>query len=123
MCQVDCLVCSHCFCFIGSIEHQIGRKLYLQKMGLSTKEECDHDTVSSTSEDDCPTELMDGSEGFVTDNVAGSSSCQNLKDNSLSEEILESLMNGDQSLPYSKQFSLPPVFACPGGCEQEHYCR
>ncbi|KAJ0804787.1 putative [histone H3]-lysine(4) N-trimethyltransferase [Helianthus annuus] len=29
----DCLVCGCCFRFIGSIEIQIGRKLYLQGLG------------------------------------------------------------------------------------------
>lgn len=125
MFQVDCLVCSRCFCFIGSVELQIGRKLYVQNTGLSRKQDCDHDTVSSTSEEDFPTELLDGGEGFVTDhsNGVGSSTSQKLKENSLSEEILESLMNGDLALPHSKNFSLPPVVACPGGCEEEHYCR
>nr|XP_016436451.1 PREDICTED: histone-lysine N-methyltransferase ATXR2-like [Nicotiana tabacum] len=33
--KVDCLVCSYCFCFIGSIELQIGRKLYLAQLGVS----------------------------------------------------------------------------------------
>ncbi|KAH0926721.1 hypothetical protein HID58_018977 [Brassica napus] len=33
--KVDCLVCSFCFRFIGSIEKQIGRKLYFNNMGLS----------------------------------------------------------------------------------------
>ncbi|KAJ0614513.1 putative histone-lysine N-methyltransferase [Helianthus annuus] len=30
---IDCLVCGCCFHFIGSIEIQIGRKLYLQGLG------------------------------------------------------------------------------------------
>lgn len=123
--QVDCLVCSHCFCFVGSVELQIGRKLYLQNLGLSVKDDCDHDTISSTSEEDCPTEFLDGGAGFATDhgNTAGTSSSQKLKTNSLSEKSVVSLMNGDVSLSYSNQFSLPPVFECPGGCEEEHYCR
>ncbi|ONK61089.1 uncharacterized protein A4U43_C08F26140 [Asparagus officinalis] len=122
--KVDCLVCSRCFCFIGSVELQIGRKLYFQNTGLSRKQDCDHDTISSTSEEDFPTELLDEGEGFITDhsNGVGSSTSQKLKENSLSEEILESLMNGDLSLPHSKNFLLPPVVACPGGCEEEHYC-
>ncbi|KAK1407344.1 hypothetical protein QVD17_38958 [Tagetes erecta] len=31
--KIDCLVCGCCFCFIGSIEMQIGRKLFLQGLG------------------------------------------------------------------------------------------
>ncbi|XP_076886162.1 histone-lysine N-methyltransferase ATXR2-like [Bidens hawaiensis] len=37
--KIDCLVCGCCFCFIGSIEVQIGRKLYLQHLG-SLKDAC-----------------------------------------------------------------------------------
>ncbi|CAH1423548.1 unnamed protein product [Lactuca virosa] len=36
--KIDCLVCSFCFRFIGSIELQIGRKLYLQ--GLGSPKDC-----------------------------------------------------------------------------------
>ncbi|KAK4398020.1 Histone-lysine N-methyltransferase ATXR2 [Sesamum angolense] len=38
--MIDCLVCSFCFRFIGSIELQIGRKLYLQELGVSAVDEC-----------------------------------------------------------------------------------
>ncbi|KAL8253525.1 hypothetical protein R6Q59_031746 [Mikania micrantha] len=37
--KIDCLVCGCCFSFIGSIEIQIGRKLYLQGLG-SPKDVC-----------------------------------------------------------------------------------
>ena len=33
--QIDCVVCSYCFRFIGSIEFQIGHRLYLQSIGSS----------------------------------------------------------------------------------------
>jgi hypothetical protein len=32
--QIDCLVCSFCFCFIGSIELQIGMRVYLKDLGF-----------------------------------------------------------------------------------------
>lgn len=99
----------------------------MQNIGLSTKEECDHDSNSSSSEDDCCAEFLGEGEGegFVTghDTVVGSSNNHNLKNNFPPEEILDSLINGNLSLPHSKQFSLPPVVACPGGCQAEHYCR
>ncbi|XP_020102311.1 histone-lysine N-methyltransferase ATXR2 [Ananas comosus] len=94
--KVDCLVCSYCYRFIGSIELQIGRRLYLQSLGLSTSKHCHDDT--------------------------GSSSSINMNENSPPEEVLKSLINGNLSLPYTSQFALPPVIACPGGCEEEHYC-
>ncbi|XP_076910110.1 histone-lysine N-methyltransferase ATXR2-like [Bidens hawaiensis] len=37
--KIDCLVCGCCFRFIGSVEVQIGRKLYLQNLG-SSKDAC-----------------------------------------------------------------------------------
>ncbi|KAJ6853371.1 histone-lysine N-methyltransferase ATXR2 [Iris pallida] len=121
--KVDCLVCSHCFCYIGSIELQIGRKLLLQDMGLSDKKECHHGTYSSTSEESCGAELLeeDENEDTVMDDDDAESS-HNRKESCLSKEVLESLINGDLSLPYTKQFVLPPVISCPGGCEEEHYC-
>lgn len=97
--KVDCLVCSHCYCFIGSVEYQIGRKLYLQNVGTSPRDTCDNET-----------------------NVTMSTSSNDLTCNSISEEVLASLMNGDLLLPYSEKISLPQVYACPGGCKEEQYC-
>ena len=99
--QVDCLVCSYCFRFIGSVELQIGRKLYLQSLGLSVKHEC------ADSEED---ESMDLD---ITNN----------RKNAIPEGVLTSLLNGKLKFPYSDQFSLPAVISCPGGCGEEHYCR
>ncbi|RRT78944.1 hypothetical protein B296_00004651, partial [Ensete ventricosum] len=97
--KVDCLVCSYCFRFIGSIELQIGRKLYLQELGLSANKEC--------------------KESF---HGVGSSTYTNSKDNSIPTEVLHSLINGNMSLPYTNLFALPSIFDCPGGCKEEHYC-
>ncbi|KAK1325173.1 Histone-lysine N-methyltransferase ATXR2 [Acorus calamus] len=109
--KVDCFVCSHCFQFIGSVELQIGRKLYLQGLGLSSKE----DVPTESDDEDCyPMENHNHSE------LCSSSAS---RDNSApSDDTLESLMNGTLSLPYSEKFSLPPVISCLGGCEEEHYC-
>ncbi|KAF8391480.1 hypothetical protein HHK36_023785 [Tetracentron sinense] len=122
--KVDCLVCSYCFRFIGSIELQIGRKLYLQDLRFSARK-CDTGTYSHTSNDCCPDDSSD-EEGnsFMTDhdNSRGCSSSEPKDKISLPGEIVESLMKGDMVLPYSKQFYLPSAISCPGGCEEAHYC-
>ncbi|KAM0937072.1 putative [histone H3]-lysine(4) N-trimethyltransferase chromatin remodeling SET family [Dioscorea sansibarensis] len=120
--KVDCLVCSKCFRYIGSIELQIGRKLYLQSCGLSSKRDCTYKAFSCTPEEDCA-EFSEDDENDIMGNCNDlASSSSNLKTHTLSEEILKSLINGDLSLPYTQDFGLPPVIRCPGGCEEEHYC-
>ncbi|KAL7207833.1 hypothetical protein ACSBR1_029728 [Camellia fascicularis] len=96
--KIDCLVCSFCFCFIGSIELQIGRKLYLQDLGVSTNNELHH-----RSSKEC-----------------GSNSSKYRTP--LPKEIVESLMKGELVFPYSKQFPLPSIISCPGGCRESYYC-
>lgn len=39
------------------------------------------------------------------------------------KEMIESLLNGDLSLPFTDRFQLPEIVSCPGGCEEEKYCR
>ncbi|KAG5226537.1 histone-lysine N-methyltransferase ATXR [Salix suchowensis] len=39
--KLDCLVCGNCFQFIESVEYQIGRKLYLQSLGVPSCNGCD----------------------------------------------------------------------------------
>uniref|UniRef100_A0A1D1YJJ1 Histone-lysine N-methyltransferase ATXR2 n=1 Tax=Anthurium amnicola TaxID=1678845 RepID=A0A1D1YJJ1_9ARAE len=119
--KIDCLVCSYCFCYIGSVELQIGRKLYLQGLRLSAKKDCDIETMCDGSEEECPTERMGRGTSNNHDYVEPCASTS-MKDKAVSEEILASLMNGSLVLPYSENFSLPPVVSCPGGCEEEHYC-
>ncbi|WOL17770.1 histone-lysine N-methyltransferase ATXR2 isoform X1 [Canna indica] len=120
--KVDCLVCSYCFRFIGSIELQIGRKLYLQDLGLCDKE-C-KETTSSFPEKVCTRELHDVKNNSICNgsNDIGSSTFRNSKSNSIPTEVLQSLMNGTLSLPHTGLFALPSVFDCPGGCKEEHYC-
>ncbi|KAI7741890.1 hypothetical protein M8C21_005436 [Ambrosia artemisiifolia] len=43
--KIDCLVCGCCFRFIGSIEIQIGRKLYLQGLGGGPHDDCFNEKV------------------------------------------------------------------------------
>jgi len=100
--KIDCVVCSYCFLFIGSIEFQIGRRLYLHSIGAST---------GSTSERHCH-----GSD------VGSSSGSTNGNSNAVPQGVIMSLMDGDTSLPFTDQFCLPSIVACPGGCEGELYC-
>lgn len=123
--QLNCFVCSHCFCYIGSIELQIGRRLYLQALGLSTQKEKAFESSSYNFEEACPIELSDEdghSHEKNSDDLQSASSDTNEID-LLPKEVIESLMNGSLALPYSKQFTLPSIVPCPGGCEEEHYCR
>ncbi|KAK6241576.1 hypothetical protein SCA6_006965 [Theobroma cacao] len=111
--KIDCLVCSYCFKFIGSIEQQIGRKLYLKTLGVSQHHGCEND-LSDEDQDNHYVENHHNSE-----NGASSSS---ISTNSLPKMALEALMNGELSLPYSNKFPLPSVVSCPGGCEEAFYC-
>ncbi|XP_052626369.1 histone-lysine N-methyltransferase ATXR2 isoform X1 [Lactuca sativa] len=100
--KIDCLVCSFCFRFIGSIELQIGRKLYLQGLGspkdcfdLASKDQIEFQHCSSTT----------SRNRFQLPN-----------------ESIESLMHENLALPYSKKFPLPSVIDCLGGCKEAYYC-
>ncbi|KAK9155877.1 hypothetical protein Sjap_003357 [Stephania japonica] len=110
--KVDCLVCSHCFCFVGSVELQIGRKLCLQELGLSSSDEC----ASS------PMDGIHDSPNGDHDNLGSCSSSDFKEKVSLPKEIVASLMNGQLALPYSERFALPSVVPCPGGCGEAYYC-
>ncbi|CAA0816080.1 Histone-lysine N-methyltransferase ATXR2 [Striga hermonthica] len=95
--KIDCLVCSFCFRFIGSIELQIGRKLYLEELGIRAVDEC----------------------GPSDDEGSCSSSSQKTR---LPQDTIQFLMNGNLLLPYSEKFPLPSVVSCLGGCLETHYC-
>ncbi|NP_001149542.1 MYND finger family protein [Zea mays] len=103
--KIDCVVCSYCFHFIGSIEYQIGRRLYLQSLGGSG---------DGTTERHC--------HGSDVGSSTGCSGASNGNSNAVPQEVLLSLMDGNTLLPLTDQFCLPPVVACPGGCEGELYC-
>lgn len=98
-------MCSYCFRFIGSIEFQIGRRLYWQSIGgssgCSNERDCHGSDVGSST----------GSSGVTKGNI-----------DTLPQEVLESLITGDLSLPFTDHFALPQVVAC-RGCEEERYCR
>lgn len=107
---MDCLVCSFCFRFIGSIELQIGRKLYLQQLGVSVNHtECDMEEEHNFS-------VGENSGACASTSSPG-------KKVELPRGIVESLMNGELKLPYSDKFSLPPAVPCAGDCGEAYYCR
>ncbi|CAK9142725.1 unnamed protein product [Ilex paraguariensis] len=123
--KIDCLVCSFCFRFIGSIELQIGRNLYLHDLGVSMNNECTWQTSSQILKD-CYQSHSSGGEDYsdVEDpqNFGECASSSSKNKISLPKEVVESLMNGELVLPYSKEFPLPPVVSCPGGCREAYYC-
>ncbi|KAL5978176.1 hypothetical protein ACLOJK_029293 [Asimina triloba] len=123
--KVDCFVCSYCFRFIGSIELQIGRKLYLQSLGLSTDKKHDHGEPSHSKVEVCLDESSEEKAApmEILDSMPICSFSDKMNDISLPIDLLDALMNGSLTLPHSKQFSLPSVVPCCGGCEEEHYCR
>ncbi|KAH0984131.1 hypothetical protein GBA52_011308 [Prunus armeniaca] len=105
--KIDCLVCSFCFRFIGSVELQIGRRLYLQELGVSASQGCCQTDYSSEDDD-------------LGDSGPSSSSCKEKVP--LPKGFAESLMNGALKLPYSDKFPLPPAVPCHGGCGEAYYC-
>ncbi|GFZ05535.1 histone-lysine N-methyltransferase ATXR2 [Actinidia rufa] len=120
--KIDCLVCSFCFRFIGSIELQIGRKLYLQDLGASANNGCDGQRFPKES---CQIDSSDGEDDSCVEdprNLGECASSSSTYRTSLPKEVVESLMNGELVLPYSKQFPLPSVISCPGGCREAFYC-
>ncbi|GLT87060.1 hypothetical protein SLE2022_051620 [Rubroshorea leprosula] len=122
--KIDCLVCSHCFQFIGSMEVQIGRKLYLRSLGVSSNNQCSIEMFSHTTQGCSDTDSSDEEENFYMKDHGSSqngASCSS-KSSPLPKEVLESLINGDLVLPYSNKFPLPSVVSCPGECEEAHYC-
>ncbi|RZB76700.1 Histone-lysine N-methyltransferase ATXR2 isoform E [Glycine soja] len=112
--KIDCLVCSFCFCFIGSIELQIGRRLYMQQLRANESHGCE---VGSSSKH-CH-EMDSSDEEESTQQCTSGSSKTKVP---LPEGIVESLMNGQLVLPFSEKFSLPPAVPCPGGCGEAYYC-
>lgn len=122
--KIDCFVCSFCYRFISSIEHQIGRKLYLQSLGVSTNHECGQGTSSviandlngfDSSNDEAFSDIVD------RQNLGECASSSSVKI-PLPKEVVNSLMHEELVLPYSKEFSQPSVIPCPGGCSEGYYC-
>ncbi|KAL1345740.1 hypothetical protein HN51_019443 [Arachis hypogaea] len=117
--KIDCFVCSFCFRFIGSIELQIGRRLYLQGLRDSESHGCDVGSSSSLSKNFHEMDSSSEDEDQGTHQCGSGSSKDKIP---LPEGVVESLMNGQLNLPFSKEFSLPPVVPCLGGCGEAYYC-
>ncbi|XP_041005191.1 histone-lysine N-methyltransferase ATXR2 isoform X1 [Juglans microcarpa x Juglans regia] len=123
--KIDCLVCSFCFCFIGSIELQIGRRLYLQGLGVSMNHGSDMETFKHISKDCSKTDSNNGEYDSLLENHDNLGNCPSSSSKqifTIPKDVVESLMNGELMLPYSKQFSLPPPVPCAGGCGEAYYC-
>ncbi|XP_071723211.1 histone-lysine N-methyltransferase ATXR2-like [Rutidosis leptorrhynchoides] len=110
--RMECFVCSYCFKFIGSIELQMGRRLYFQNIigPASSNNGCG----ASTS-----------SRGHCSDTDSSEEEDFNFPEKEtipLPDGVVESLMDGGLVLPYSDKFPLPTVISCPGGCDEAHYC-
>ncbi|KAI8551878.1 hypothetical protein RHMOL_Rhmol06G0221500 [Rhododendron molle] len=123
--KIDCLVCSFCFRFIGTIEVQIGRKLYLQDLGVAVNNECDRQTLAHIPKKTCQINSSDSEDDSYVKDPTSMEECASTSSKygtPLPKEIVESLMNGELVLPYSKQFPLPSVISCLGGCREAFYC-
>lgn len=123
--QIDCFVCSFCYRFISSIEHQIGRKLYLQNLGVSTNHECDEGTNSVVAKDGNGSDSSDdeGNYGIVDCQNFGECASSSSVKIPLPTEVVHSLMHEELVLPYSTKFPQPLVIPCRGGCSEGYYCR
>ncbi|GAU17085.1 hypothetical protein TSUD_105840 [Trifolium subterraneum] len=115
--KIDCFVCSFCFRFIGSVEIQIGRRLYLTQLRANESHDCD---VGSSSKSSKNCHQMDSSDEEESTWQCSSGSSKTKVP--LPEGVIESLMNGQLRLPYSEKFSLPPAVPCHGGCGEAYYC-
>ncbi|XP_027187192.1 histone-lysine N-methyltransferase ATXR2 [Cicer arietinum] len=115
--QIDCFVCSFCFRFIGSIETQIGRRLYLNELRANESHGCDEGS-SSNSLRNCD-EMDSTDEDESTMRCSSGSSKTKVP---LPDGVVESLMNGQLRLPCTEKFSLPPSVPCPSGCGEAYYC-
>ncbi|XLR00453.1 hypothetical protein S83_066651, partial [Arachis hypogaea] len=109
-----------CFRFIGFIELQIGRSLYLQGLRDSESHGCDVRSSSSLSKNFREMDSSSEDEDQGTHQCDSGSSKDKIP---LPEGVVESLMNGQLNLPYSKEFSLPPAVPCLGAFGEAYYCR
>ncbi|GLJ21259.1 hypothetical protein SUGI_0390230 [Cryptomeria japonica] len=94
----DSFVCSFCFCYIGSIEIQIGRRLFLRSVNIDNGDGLHHHHSLQ-----------------LPDNKSKMTS-------HIPKEVVEDLLNGKLSLPFSEHFPLPVITKCIGGCSDESYC-
>lgn len=124
--KADALVCSFCFCFIGSIEVQIGRRL------LSSEPE-DRGNSPIVEEEEESLSYDFNAEHKAGASCSSTSCCHSLENNHHTEEMVgscrklprgfpEALVTGNLHLPFSELFSLSPIVKCVGGCEEDLFC-
>ncbi|KAJ6860102.1 histone-lysine N-methyltransferase ATXR2 isoform X1 [Populus alba x Populus x berolinensis] len=123
--KLDCLVCGYCFQFIESVEYQIGRKLYLQSLGVPSCNGCDEGMDFSHFGRlvlCCFIGCKDDSHRKAYEILGECSSSSSNNKACLPEGVIEALMNGELVMPYSDKFPLPSTVPCPGGCQEAYYC-
>lgn len=119
-------MCGYCFQFIESVEYQIGRKLYLQSLGVPSCNGCDEGMNFSHFGRlvlCCFIGCKDDSHRKAYEILGECSSSSSNNKACLPEGVIEALMNGELVLPYSDKFPLPSTVPCPGGCQEAYYCR
>eukprot|EP00250_Pteridium_aquilinum_P015922 c22840_g1_i1 orf=623-2047(-) len=121
--KADALVCSFCFCFIGSIELQIGRRL-LSSLPEGSENTSAVDQASEGSDTDYEDTAAISGAGFCCHDLDNMNhmeknvgSCTKLP-----LGVAEELVNGSLRLPFSDLFPLPSIVTCVGGCEDELFC-
>ena len=101
----DAIVCSFCFRYVGSIEKQIGQRLFHQ--------------LSSAQE-----KLQQQKEQQMEATTAGDAAAEESARRSGDLDVLNSMASvGEPKLPLADQcFPLPTERACVGGCYRESFC-
>lgn len=125
--KVDSFVCSFCCHYIGSIELQIGRRLFLHGDSMRDRaKECEIEKSACSQLELVAesTNLEENGDGVAEHDNVGDPCCDRLSKTRtcIPEEVVESLLNGMLKLPYSERFPLPTVVNCIGGCSEEYYC-
>ncbi|XP_071721972.1 histone-lysine N-methyltransferase ATXR2-like [Rutidosis leptorrhynchoides] len=110
--RMECFVCSYCFKFVGSIELQMGRRLYFQNI-IGPASSNNGRGASTSSHGHCSDTDSSEEEDF---------SVPEKETIPLPDGVVESLMDGGLVFPYSDKFPLPTVISCPGGCDEAQYC-
>lgn len=98
----------------------------MQDLGVAANNECDRQTFACLPKDTCQINSSDSEDDSYVKDPTSMEDCISSSSKygtPLPKDIVESLMNGELVLPYSKQFPLPSVISCPGGCQEAFYCR
>lgn len=91
----------------------------MQGLGVCMNHGSDMETFKHILKGCSKTDSNDGE----YDNLGNCVSSSSKQIFTIPKDVVESLMNGEMVLPYSKEFSLPPPVPCAGGCGEAYYCR